>query len=120
MQNSLGNMYWPPGQIKVVLEPSLNTQFLCIQAKSLEMIALLIIISYLHCIVTVRKLKYIITISEKNQLYLWASSSSFTALSTSFRLLFSSFRTEVASLCSTKATLNIRTVSLGATCLACK
>lgn len=32
---------------------------------SLEMIALLIIISDLHCIFTVRKLKYIIMISEK-------------------------------------------------------
>lgn len=47
--------------------------------------------------------------------HLWASSSSLTALSTAFRLLFSSFSTRVASLWSTRATLNISTVSLGAT-----
>lgn len=47
--------------------------------------------------------------------YLWASSSSLTALSTAFKLLFSSFSTRVASRCSTSATLNINTVSLGAT-----
>lgn len=47
--------------------------------------------------------------------YLWASSSSLTALSTAFKLLFSSFSTRVANLWSTRATLNISTVSLGAT-----
>lgn len=47
--------------------------------------------------------------------YLWASSSSLTALRTAFKLLFSSFSTRVASLWSTRATLNMSTVSLGAT-----
>lgn len=52
---------------------------------------------------------------QEEEHYLWASSSSLTALSTAFRLLFSSFSTSVASLWSTRATLNISTVSLGAT-----
>lgn len=56
-----------------------------------------------------------IKLKSEPQHYLWASSSSLTALSTAFKLLFSSFSTRVASLWRTRATLNISTVSLGAT-----